>query len=81
MKPEKAQRIRDILLITGFFVMLSAYFFGETLLWIGMVISFSSLIPHFLFNKCPHCGHQLRVWTHRNPYCPFCGKRVDSLDE
>ena len=51
------------------------------LLWVGMVIAFSSLIPHFLFNKCPHCGHQLRPWTQRNPYCPFCGKRVDGCDE
>ena len=32
-------------------------------------------------NKCPHCGHQLRPWTHKAPYCPFCGKRVDGCDE
>ena len=59
--------------------MFSSYLFGDMLLWVGMVIAFSSLIPHFLFNKCPHCGHQLRPWTQRNPYCPFCGKRVDGF--
>ena len=63
MKPEKAQRLRDLIFIAGFFVMLSSYLFGEALLWIGMIVSFSGLIPHFLFNKCPHCAHQLRAWT------------------
>ena len=81
MKPQPAQRLRDILLVTGFLVMLSSVLFGETLLWVGVVIAFSSLIPHFLFNKCPHCGHQLRPWTPRDPYCPFCGQRVDGRDE
>ena len=46
-----------------------------------MILSLSCLIPHFLYNKCPHCGHQLRPWTHKDPYCPFCGKRVDGWDE
>ena len=81
MKPEQAQRLRDILLIAGFLVMLSAYLFGDALLWVGMILSLSCLIPHFLYNKCPHCGHQLRPWTHKNPYCPFCGKRIDGWDE
>ena len=81
MKPQPAQRLRDILLLLGTLVMFSSYLFGDMLLWVGMVIAFSSLIPHFLFNKCPHCGHQLRPWTQRNPYCPFSGKRVDGCDE
>ena len=81
MKPQQAQRLRDILLLLGAFVMLTSSLFGEVLFWVGMAITFSSLIPHFLFNKCPHCGHQLNAWTHRNPYCPFCGKRVDGWDE
>ena len=61
--------------------MFSSYLFGDMLLWVGMVIAFSSLIPHFLFNKCPHCGHQLRPSTQRNPYGPFCVKRDDGCDE
>ena len=81
MKPQPAQRLRDILLQLGTLVMFSSYLFGDMLLWVGMVIAFSSLLPHSLFNKCPHCGHQLRPWTQRNPYCPFCGKRVDGCDE
>ena len=81
MKPEQAQRLRDTLIILGALVMFSSYLFGETLLWVGMVIMFFGLIPHFLYNKCPHCGHQLRAWTHKDPYCPFCGKRVDGWAE
>ena len=81
MKPEQAQRLRDILLVTGFLVMLSSGLFGETLLWVGMVIAFTSLLPHFLYNKCPHCGRQLRDWNRKSPYCPFCGKRVDGWDK
>lgn len=70
MKPEQAQRLRDILLMLGALIMFSSYLFGEALLWVGMVVTFSGLIPHFLYNKCPHCGHQLRPWTHKAPYCP-----------
>ena len=81
MKPQPAQRLRDILLLLGAFVMLTSPLFGEAQFLVGMVIALSSLIPHFLFNKCPHCGHQLRPWTQRDPYCPFCGKRVDGCDE
>ena len=81
MKPEQAQRLRDILLTIGALAMLSSYLLGDVLFWAGLVIALSSLIPHFLYNKCPHCGHQLRPWTYRDPYCPFCGKRVDGWDE
>lgn len=81
MKPAQAQRLRDILLLLGTLIMFSSYLFGETLLWVGIVVTFSGLIPHFLYNKCPHCGHQLRPWTHKAPYCPFCGKRVDGWAE
>ena len=81
MKPEQAQRLRDILLMLGALIMFSSYLFGEALLWVGIVVTFSGLIPHFLYNKCPHCGHQLRPWTHKTPYCPFCGKRVDDWDK
>ena len=77
MKPAQAQRLRDMLLLAGFLVMLSSYLFDEALLYIGMLVTFSCLIPHFLFNKCPHCGHQLRPWSAKAPYCPFCGKRVN----
>ena len=44
MKPEQAQRLRDILLMLGVLIMFSSYLFGETLLWVGMVIMFFGLI-------------------------------------
>ena len=51
MKPQPAQRLRDILLLLGAFVMLTSPLFGEAQFLVGMVIALSSLIPHFLFNK------------------------------
>ncbi|MGI6689673.1 MAG: DUF7575 domain-containing protein [Christensenellales bacterium] len=54
--------------------MLLAYFY-EPLFYIGIVITFSCLIPHFLYNKCPHCGKQLR--GNEANFCQYCGKRID----
>ena len=34
MKPEQAQRLRDILLMLGVLIMFSSYLFCETLLWV-----------------------------------------------
>ena len=48
MKPEQAQRLRDILLTIGALAMLSSYLLGDVLFWAGLVIALSSLIPHFL---------------------------------
>lgn len=58
MTVKKARRIRDGLLIAGFVIMLLAYVY-EPLIYAGTAIAFSCLIPHFLYNKCPHCGKQL----------------------
>ncbi len=38
--------------------MLLAYVY-EPLIIVGALVTFSCLIPHFLYNKCPHCGKQL----------------------
>ena len=81
MKPQQAQCLRDILFIVGFAVMTAAYLFGEVFIFIGAGIMLLGLIPHFLYNKCPHCGHQLRPWSHEAPYCPFCGQRIDGWDK
>lgn len=74
MKIKQARKLRDILLISGVIVMLLAYLW-ECLFIIGVIIIFSSLIPHVLFNKCPHCGKQLG--RNEGMYCQFCGKRLD----
>ena len=74
MKIKQARKLRDILLISGVIVMLLAYLW-ECLFIIGVIIIFSSMIPHVLFNKCPHCGKQLG--RNEGMYCQFCGKRLD----
>lgn len=77
MTIKQARKLRDILLISGFIVMLSAYIW-EPLFIIGAVISCSCLIPHFLFNRCPHCGKQLG--NHAGLYCQYCGKNLTSKE-
>ncbi|NMD37187.1 MAG: hypothetical protein GYA87_00710 [Christensenellaceae bacterium] len=74
MTVKKARKIRNYLMITGLITMLLAYFY-EPLFYIGIVITFSCLIPHFLYNKCPNCGKQLR--GNEGNFCQYCGKRTD----
>ena len=55
MSVRKAHKLRNALLIGGSIIMLLGYIYTP-LVVIGMPVVFSCLIPHFLFNKCPHCG-------------------------
>ncbi|MEL3909154.1 MAG: hypothetical protein P1P64_09155 [Treponemataceae bacterium] len=74
MTVKKARKIRDISIFAGLITMLSAYFY-EPLFYVGIVIALSGLIPHFLYNKCPHCGKQLG--RNEGDFCQFCGRRTE----
>lgn len=74
MTVKKARKLRDRLLLGGFVLMLLAYLY-EPVFIVGVIVTFSCLIPHFLFNKCPHCGKQLG--RNEGEFCQFCGKRID----
>ena len=74
MNVRKAQRLRDMLLLIGFFMMLGSYIY-ESLFVPGMVVAHSCLVPHFLWNKCPHCGKQLG--RNEAEFCQFCGRKMD----
>ena len=50
MNVRKAQRLRNMLLLIGAFMMLGSYFY-EPLMVSGIVVASACLIPHFLFNK------------------------------
>lgn len=73
MKVKHARMLRDALMISGVLVMLMAALY-EPLLMVGGIIACSCLIPHFLFNRCPHCGRQLG--NHTGAHCQFCGKKI-----
>jgi len=75
MPVKKARKLRDRLLLSGFVIMLLAYVY-DPLFIAGLLVTFSSLIPHFLFNKCPHCGKQLG--RNEGDFCQFCGTPLDS---
>lgn len=74
MSLRKAQKLRNTLLIAGFFVMLLGYY-SNVIGVIGVIVTVSSLIPHFLYNKCPHCGKQLGL--NEEKFCQHCGKPLD----
>ena len=74
MNPRKACVLRDTLFVVGFIIMLAAYIY-EPLIIIGAIVMFSGLIPHFRYNRCPHCVKQLG--RNEAAYCQHCGKPID----
>ena len=58
MKAKQAQKLRDLLAISGIIIMLCGYIYEPLLIARGVVAcscSCSCFIPHFLYNKCPYC--------------------------
>ena len=74
MNARKAQKLRNMLLLIGIFMMLGSYFY-EPMLVSGVIVACSCLIPHFLYNKCPHCGKQLG--NNESKCCQHCGGHID----
>lgn len=74
MNVRKAQKLRNMLLLIGIFMMLGSYFY-EPMLVSGVIVACSCLIPHFLYNKCPHCGKQLG--NNESKCCQHCGGHID----
>ncbi len=74
MTVKQARKVRDVLMYGGIIIMLLAYVWQPSF-YVGAVVAFSCLIPHFLYNKCPHCGKQLG--RNEGRYCQHCGKQID----
>ena len=74
MNVRDAQNLRNKLFIIGGLIMLSGYRYSPLMI-IGSIVMFSGLIPHFRYNKCPHCGRQLG--RNEADYCQFCGGKID----
>lgn len=74
MKVRDAQKLRDTLFIVGFIIMLAGGIWGLLCTIIGAIVSFSCLIPHFLYNKCPHCRKQLG--RNESKFCQHCGNEI-----
>ena len=74
MNVRKAQKLRNTLLIIGLIIMLAGYLW-EPFMIIGAIVMFAGLIPHFLYNKCPHCGKQLG--RNEAAFCQYCGGQID----
>ena len=74
MTVKQARKLRNTLLIVGIVIMLLGIFLRPFRI-IGVVVTLSCLIPHILFNRCPHCGEHLD--RSNGDFCPYCGKRID----
>lgn len=74
MKVKNARKLIAIMLIFGFFLSLCVSLY-KPLFIVGMIVMVASLVPHFLYNKCPHCGKNLGRNAGR--YCQFCGKEYE----
>ncbi|MBQ4040075.1 MAG: hypothetical protein IJC91_02965 [Oscillospiraceae bacterium] len=75
MSVKSARKLIAIILIAGFILSLIGGYVYEPLFIAGMIVMVCSLIPHFLFNKCPHCGKNLGRNAGR--FCQFCGKEYE----
>ena len=74
MTVKQARKVRDALMIGGTIIVLLAYFW-KPFVCVGVIVGLSGLIPHFLYNRCPHCGKQL--YRNEGKYCQYCGKQLD----
>lgn len=74
MKARDAQRLRDLLLLAGFIIMLASYLLKPIFI-IGLIVAISCLIPDFLYNKCPHC--KKRLGRNEAQFCQHCGGKID----
>ena len=74
MKARDAQRLRDLLLLAGFIIMLASYLLKPIFI-IGLIVAISCLIPDFLYNKCPHC--KKRLGRNEAQFCQHFGGKID----
>ena len=61
-------------MLSGGILMLLGYFWDPFMI-IGIIVALSCLIPHTLFNKCPHCG--TLFGRNEGQYCQHCGEKID----
>lgn len=81
-KKVKRKTIRKIvvgIIILGFIVFIIGNKMGDNSLKIvGEIVILSSLIPVYLFWRCPYCGRFLRrIYM---GCCPHCGRLLDDED-
>ena len=74
MQLRKAQKLRNTLMLTGFVMVLLGYY-SDVLAIMGLIVAGFSLIPHFRYNRCPHCGRQLGL--NEEKFCQYCGRPLD----
>ena len=75
MSVRKSRIVRDVLFVIGFIIMMLGEPFGWGCFIVGAIVFFSGLIPHVLYNRCPHCGKSCGHSS--GNYCQFCGKKLE----
>ena len=72
MKPKEAAKLQIIIMAVGFVITLLGYI-SKTIFIVGLVLMASSLVPHFLWYRCPSCKKVLDG----GDYCKFCGEKIE----
>lgn len=69
--------IHTVSLLAGVFIaVVSSQFPWVPGMVIGMILMLGGLVWHFVFLRCPHCGHHFHIHQAMPKYCPNCGKQV-----
>lgn len=76
-QPKQIRKRTFIILGIGLLIALCGIAKNEqvTLILLGLLTMFASILHHVIFYRCPHCGKFLDRNT--GDYCPGCGKKVN----
>ncbi|MCQ2420886.1 MAG: hypothetical protein MJ118_07100 [Clostridia bacterium] len=75
--PKQIRKRTFVILAIGLLIALCGIAKNEqvTLILLGLLTMFASILHHVIFYRCPHCGKFLDRNT--GDYCPGCGKKVN----
>ena len=71
---QNSSKVSAVLALLGVAIMLCSVA-NETLFVVGAVVASTCFIPHFLFNRCPHCRKLLG--NNGAEHCQYCGKPIE----
>lgn len=48
----------------------------NALMILCLIVMIGSIVWHFVFVRCPHCGHHFNPRAAISNFCPECGKKL-----
>lgn len=77
LMPKQIRKITFLILFIGAIIAFLGISLNENVILIimGLIAMIASIVFHFVFYRCPHCGKFLDRST--GDYCPYCSKNVN----